>query len=268
MTMNHEFLAVNLEYEMLKEGLTRAGNVCLGYWRQGAIASIQKDSIHSVVTEADLKSQSILVDWMRKMYPQTQIMSEESVNANPSADFWTIDPLDGTSHFERGLEGWSISAARVVKGEVLTAVTYAPVANEFFYASRDEGAFVNGRRMRVSTIDNLKDGVINVGHRTVRTDEDGRVRELLKKVRTMWTTGSTTLVLANLAAGRLDISLQEEQSFWDIAAGILLVNEAGGKFTNREGSEEFDISGARTHQNDIVVTNGILHEDILEQFSS
>lgn len=252
------------EYEMLQTGFQTTGRELLKIWRKDKLAVVQKESIHSIVTEADLTSQTILVNWIKQLYPKSEILSEESNNSVKGSDFWIIDPLDGTSHFERGLEGWSISGARVVNGEVVSGVTYAPIANEFFYAEKGKGAFVNGVRLCVSDTEALKDSTINAGHRTVRIDQEGKVKLLLQNTRTMWTTGSTALVLANLAAGRLDIALQEEQSFWDIAAGTLLIREAGGKFTNRQGSEEFDMSGKRTHQNDIVVTNGILHDAVLE----
>ena len=263
-----EFNNLVPEYEMYKTGFQTAGRECLKLWRRGQIAVMQKESIHSIVTEADLKSQGILVDWIKQLHPDAKIVSEEMENEEPGSDFWIFDPLDGTSHFERGLDGWSISGGRISNGEVVVGMTYAPVSGDFFFAEKGKGAYFNGQKMSVSATEQLKDGIINVGHRTVREDNEGKIKDLLNSTRSMFVTGSTALALANLAAGRLDVALHENQSFWDIAAGSLMIREAGGQFTNRQGSQDFDMSGKKATQNCIIATNGLLHQAVSDRLAA
>lgn len=257
----HESLRVTPEYERLQSGIRGAGDELLKkYWRNSTPMKItQKESIYSIVTEADIVSEKILLS----LFQGEEVLSEESPRKIDSSDFWVMDPLDGTSFFERGLEGWSISLAHVINGEVQLGMTFAPVEDELFYAKTGEGAFLNGKRITVSSTNSLKDSLVNISQAVIRTDEKGLIRKLITDTRALWSTGSTACALGNLAAGRIDVAIHQNQAFWDIAAGIVLVKEAGGKLTNWGESQKFDMTGAQIPQNNILATNGHLHDPAL-----
>lgn len=258
---NTESLKIIPEYEKLQSGIRRAGDELLKkYWRNAVPLEVtQKESIYAIVTEADKVSEAILLDLL-----QGEVLSEESPRKINSSDFWVVDPLDGTSFFARGLEGWSISLAHVRNGEVELGLTFAPVENELFFAKTGEGAFLNGKRIGVSTTENLKDSLVNISQAAIRTDDKGSIRRLIADTRALWSTGSTARALANLAAGRIDVAIHQNQAFWDIAAGIVLVKEAGGKLTNWQENQEFDMTGAQVSQNHILATNGHLHNSVVK----
>lgn len=257
----HETLQITPEYERLQSGIRRAGNELLtSFWRKSTPMEVtQKESIHSILTEADIVSEKILLDLLQG----EEVLSEESPRKINSPDFWVIDSLDGTSFFARGLEGWSISLAHVKNGEVDLGMTFAPVENELFYAKVGEGAFLNGKRINVSSTKNLKDSLVNISQAVIRTDETGSIRKLIRNSRSLWSTGSTARALANLAAGRIDVAIHQNQAFWDIAAGIVLVKEAGGRLTNWQESQKFDMTGAQIPQNNILATNGHLYDSVM-----
>lgn len=262
----HESLRVTPDYEKLQSGIRMAGNELLRkYWRSSTPMKItQKESIYAIVTEADKVSEEILFNVLQG----EEILSEESPRKIDSSDFWVMDPLDGTSFFARGLEGWSISLAHVKNGEVDIGMTFAPVEDELFYAKIGEGAFLNGKRIGASSTRAIKDSLVNISQAVIRNDEKGSIRRLISDTRSLWSTGSTARALANLAAGRIDIAIHERQAFWDIAAGIALVREAGGRFTNWEKSQKFDMTGAQIPQNNILATNGHLHDSALTYLNS
>lgn len=258
---NSASLRITPEYERLRSVMLMAGDELLKkYWRSFApLKAIQKESIHAIVTEADKASEKILLDSLRG----EEVLSEESPSKIESLDFWITDPLDGTSFFARGLEGWLISLAHVRNGKVELGMTFAPVEDELFYAKTGEGAFLNGKRIRVSSTKSLKDSLVNISQAVIRTDEAGSIRKFISDTRSLWSTGSTARALANLAAGRIDIAIHQDQAFWDIAAGIVLVKEAGGRFTNWEESQRFDMTGEQVPQNHILATNGHLHSSVV-----
>lgn len=257
----HESLKITPEYEKLQLGIRRAGDELLRkYWRSSAPLEVtQKESIHAIVTDADKASEEILLTLLQG----EEVLSEESPRKINSSDFWVMDPLDGTSFFARGLEGWSISLAYVRNGEVELGLTFAPVEDELFYAKVGEGAFLNGKRIMTSSTKNLKDSLVNISQAVIRTDEKGSIRRLISDTRSLWSTGSTARALANLAAGRIDVAIHQDQAFWDIAAGIVLVKEAVGKLTTWQGSQKFDMTGAQISQNNILATNGYLHDSVV-----
>jgi len=249
----------NGEIEILQEGLKRAGEIVLGYWRHAPPVR-QEKTRHSTVTEADLASERFLIDWIKKHFPHDDILSEESPH-EVGPRFWTIDPIDGTSSFQRGLEEWSIALARVNNGKVDIGMIYAPAKKELFYAKDKQEAFLNGKKISVSNADNLRYSLIYIGYDALRADEKGTVWNMVRKTGRLWTIGSTSLALAYLAAGRIDVVIQKAQPAWDFSAGLVLVREAGGKFTTWKDQEQFDFSSSKN--NDILATNDLLHPQVL-----
>lgn len=248
--------------DILSDGIIQAGRRCKESWGNQEVG-VPKESHHSVVTKTDLISEGSLIDWFGKHFPLPVLSEESFENFVPPEDnsYLIIDPLDGTSAHANGLPDWSVSGVYVEKGSILLATTYAPVQDEVFTAVLGDGVYSNGKKVTVSQKDKLQVATINLGQRVIREDDEGWTRRLIKDSRTLWVPVSTALCLANLASGRLDVALQKSQSIWDIAAGQLLVTEAGGEFINWRGERMLDFSGART--NNIFASNAILHNVVL-----
>lgn len=248
------------EFEIIKQGLYRAGEIALRFWKT-AISAEQKESIYSIVTDADREVEEFIKKLIKDNFSDYDILAEESP-AKVGPKFFTIDPIDGTSFFQRGLPDWSISIARVSNGAVDFGATYSPVFKEFFHANLRGGAYLNGERINVSDVSFLKDSIINLGQLVTRTNLSGSIPRLMSDSRSQWMTGSTALALANLAAGRIDGSIQQDQSFWDISAGIVLIREAGGMATSWRNEDKFDLTGKTV--NNFLASNGKLHQDLLK----
>ena len=291
----HETLQEKSEFERLISSevqkasalLVRVGDqVREMYWRKGTLGVKEKESHHSIVTQADSISQELLKDGLDDIFPQCVIIAEEE---DKSADqrrealsralsegklILTLDPLDGTSFFEAGLSDWSMSAAGIEEGRVTWGIIYAPAHRdggehgELYVAEVGKGAYFNGKRMYGSQKTGLKRNIGNIAHRHLRTKEDYNQfgQELLVNMQSLWVTGSTAYVLANVAAGRLGFAVHPEQSFWDFAAAIPMVGETDGKLTDLEGrSDQFDMSGARVSRNTIVAAgNEYVHDLVLK----
>jgi myo-inositol-1(or 4)-monophosphatase len=190
------------------------------------------------VTNADLKSDRILKEELLRARQTYSLLSEETseiVGENPSCK-WIIDPLDGTVNYMHGFPHWAVSVALEKDGEIVAAVTYDPVKNEMFQAEKGSGAFLNDRKIRVSGKRDPSGLLITFG--TLNNDVLPRVLALAPSIRK---TGSMTLNMAYLAAGRTDVTYSPPNpNKWDMAAGILLIKEAGGVIINRNGEPTSD----------------------------
>jgi myo-inositol-1(or 4)-monophosphatase len=235
----------------------------LKYWKQGVSAQVKTD-FYDIRTEADLAVEEFLETSLRSVYPLFTIIEEESGGVE-SSNLLTIDPIDGTNAFERGMEDWCLAIAKIVNGQPIAGVIAAPARRtlEIYAAYTGYGAYLNGEPITVSRIETTKEGTITAGHRSVWQDEDDSLRRLTGQFRQLWLPASTSLVLANIARGRVDVAVVQDQPIWDIAPGFVLVREAGGKATLWNGNEQLDISGNST--NNILVTNGLLHEQVSRQ---
>lgn len=251
------------ETKLLLKILNNAGEIGMSYWRKNLSATV-KESHHSIVTEADLSIEAFLIKELKRHFPDHDILSEESPKT-VSEPFFVVDPLDGTSFFHRGLSDWTITFARVDK-DIEFGATYSPVLGELYHARSGYGAYLNDKPIRVSSTSSINEALVNVGHGVLRSDESGKIKILLRDIRTNWTTGSTAFTFANLAAGRIDAVIQKNQAFWDIAAGIVLVREAGGIVTTWNNKSIFDHSGATV--NNVLGTNGQLHKYHLESLQA
>jgi myo-inositol-1(or 4)-monophosphatase len=196
------------------------------------------------VSAADRKAEEILVKELQKARPEIGFLLEEGgeiQGSDPSQRF-IIDPLDGTTNFLHGIPQFAVSVALEKNGQLMAAVVYNPVNDELFTAERGQGAFLNDRRIRVAARQRLNDCVIGTGvtHRG-KGDHDLFGREL-KSVQTevagIRRLGAAALDLAYIAAGRLDGFWERDLKPWDIAAGILLIREAGGYVTDLNGRDD------------------------------
>ena len=203
---------------------------------------ISQKRANDFVTEIDHASEDAIIDTLLTAYPQHGILAEESGSSlgNPRADHvWIIDPLDGTTNFIHGFPVYCVSIALAVAGRVEQAVVYDPTRNDLFTATRGRGAFCNERRIRVSKRTRLSESLIATGFPYRKGDDfDGYLRlmgELMRHTAGLRRPGAAALDLAYVAAGFSDGFFETGLKPWDVAAGSLLVTEAGGLVGNFTG---------------------------------
>jgi myo-inositol-1(or 4)-monophosphatase len=203
---------------------------------------------HDFVTNIDHEAEQIVIETLKEKYPDHLITGEESgSNDNKDAEWeWVIDPLDGTTNFTRQIPHFCVSIACLHKGKIEHAVVIDPIREEEFVASRGKGSTMNGRRIRVSELERLDGAVITTGGRDRHEFVDQEIeviRQLMSDRAFTRQPGSAALDLAYIAAGRIDGMWMRGLARWDIAAGALLVTEAGGLIGDFEGGANYMKSG-------------------------
>jgi myo-inositol-1(or 4)-monophosphatase len=215
------------------------------------------------VTAADRKAEEVLREELAKARPGYGFIGEESGRheGSDATHLWIVDPLDGTTNFLHGIPHFAISVALEREGALVAGLIYNPATDEMFLAERGKGAFLNDTRLRVAGRRRLGDSVISCGLPHLgRGDLELNRREMAavqEKVAGLRRFGSAALDLAWIAAGRFDGYWERGLSPWDMAAGILLVREAGGYVTDLQGKETMLTSG------DIIAGNETIHRDLL-----
>ena len=207
---------------------------------------ISQKQVNDFVTEVDHASEQAIIDTLLGAYPDHAIWAEESgkTQGQQGSDFvWIIDPLDGTTNFIHGFPVYCVSIALAVKGKIEQAVVYDPTRNDLFTATRGRGAFMNERRIRVSKRTDLRQCLISTGFPFRPGDNFNAylrlMGEVMQRTAGLRRPGSAALDLAYVAAGFTDAFFETGLSPWDVAAGSLLVQEAGGLVGNFTGESEF-----------------------------
>ena len=225
----------------------RAGNVINRATRNLDVLTVRTKAAHDYVSEVDQEAERTIVETLRSAYPEHAILAEEG-GASGSSDYvWIVDPLDGTTNFLHGFPQYAVSIALMHRGVITQAVVYDPNRNDLFTASRGRGAYLNEHRIRVSRRARLSESLIGTGFpfRQFKHLDTylAILREVMQKAPGVRRAGSAALDLAYVAAGRLDAFWEFGLSPWDIAAGALLVIEAGGLIGDLEGNEDYLKSG-------------------------
>lgn len=222
-----------------------AGQIILRYMNRLDSLEVIEKQRHDYVSEVDKLAEAEIIRELRRAYPRDAILGEESGQIGKSRNVWTIDPLDGTHNYLRGFPHFSVSIALVENGEPVVGVVYDPLRDELFTASKGDGAFLNDRRIRVGKRDGLGGALLVTGfpyrQRRHLDAQMAMTRALLNEAEDIRRTGSAALDLAYVAAGRVDGYFEIGLYAWDMAAGCLLVREAGGRycdFTGRDGIPE------------------------------
>jgi myo-inositol-1(or 4)-monophosphatase len=232
--------------------------------RLGAAKIMTKGAI-DLVTEADLASENLIIERIRSHYPQHGILAEESgevvLSGGKRIEWkWIIDPLDGTTNYAHGYPCFCVSIALEHEGVIEIGVVYDPVRDEMFAAERGNGATLNDRQIRVSSVEELSSAMVctgfpyNVRERPNFTRDFANFTMAAQAVRR---DGSAALDLAYDACGRFDGFWEDGLSPWDIAAGMLLIEEARGKVTN------FDNQPLSIYTLKVLASNGLVHDDML-----
>ncbi len=211
------------------------------------LLTVRSKRDNDFVSEVDTLAEQAIVDTLLEAYPEHAILAEERGRQGESEHLWIIDPLDGTTNFLHGFPQFAVSIGYLYRGVLTHAVVYDPSRNELFTASRGAGAFLNDRRIRVSKRQKLKESLIGTGFpfRDFSHLESYLkiFRDLLPQTAGLRRPGSASLDLAYVAAGRFDGFWEAGLSPWDIAAGALLVLEAGGLIADFQGEERYLDSG-------------------------
>jgi myo-inositol-1(or 4)-monophosphatase len=234
-----------------------AGRILLE--RYGRTHTVTKKGDINLVTEADLASEQLIIERIRSHFPKHAILAEESGSAvvDGSSEWkWIIDPLDGTTNFAHGYPCFAVTIACERNGEIIVGVTHDPTRNETFAAERGKGATLNNKPIRVSDTDELGNALIVTGFPYDFKKRENFSRHLttfLLKSRGVRRDGSAAIDMAYVACGRFDGFWEEGLNPWDMAAGVLLIEEAGGQVTGYGGSE-FDI-----YNPPVLATNGFIH---------
>lgn len=240
-----------------------AGTMALDYQKKGFKVK-SKGSHTNLVTEADKACEALIIKTIKSNFPEHSILSEESDPIIGKSEYkWIIDPIDGTSNFSRGIPLFSISIAIIKNGKPIIGVVEVPALGESFWAKEGEGAYLGSKRLYVSQTSEIKNSMMATGF-PYRRDHPrfAKNMELFKAfyepslgVRRF---GSAALDLCYVAAGRFDGFWEYDLEPWDIAAGKIILEEAGGMVTNMDGST------LNPKQQNILATNGLVHSEMIK----
>lgn len=239
-----------------------AGQILMAWF--GRLENVELKGSIDLVTDADRAAEAHLVEALGTLFPEAAILAEEgSGHDTTSAYRWLVDPLDGTTNFAHGYPVFCVSLGLEFEGEVVLGVVHDPTRNETFAAERGQGATLNGEPLAVGKRDAISHALLMTGFPyDVHHDERnnlGHFMAFMKQARALRRDGSAALNLAYVAAGRVDGYWEEKLNPWDLAAGSLLVTEAGGCVSDYAGGATFLVEG------NVVAANPELHRVLLEQ---
>ncbi len=244
------------------ETAREAGQILLEKF--GRDIDIHKKGEINLVTEADLASEKLIVEKIKSYYPKHSILAEESGEAildGESKWKWIIDPLDGTTNYAHGYPCFCVTIALEHEEEIVIGVTFDPTRDELFSAEKGQGASLNGKPISVSKTDVLMDSLLVTGFPydiSLRENFASNFTKMLLGSRAVRRDGSAAIDLAYVACGRFDGFWEEGLNPWDVAAGVLLVTEAGGQVSYYDGSE-YSI-----YKPPICASNGFIHQEMLD----
>lgn len=241
--MHHPYVNIAIEAAL------SAGKAALQHFDRLDRLTLTEKSKQDFVSEADLHAEKIIIQTIKTAYPDHSILAEESGQDDTKSDYrWIIDPIDGTFNFIHGIPHFCVAIGIEIKGKIEHGVIFDPIRQELFTATRGRGAYLNNKRIRVSSTQQLSNSVIatNIPHaKDSSSYQDylnvfGACLSACSRIRHA---GSAALDLAYLAAGRFDGYWAHGLRYWDIAAASLLVSEAGGLLSDFSGSEKYLESG-------------------------
>ena len=230
----------------------------------GKIKHVEQKIGAGIVTEADKKAEKKIISMVKTSFPHHAILAEESgIYEKKSASYkWIIDPLDGTTNFVHQLPLFCVSIGVEREGEIVLSVILNPLTQDIFTAEKGKGAFCNKKRISVSPCSKIEDALFITGFSyqsgMMVQEELLRLEPFLQKTRGIRRSGSAVWDFYQVAQGHFDGFWEKHLSPWDVAAGLLLVQEAGGKVSRYDGSP------ATAYDHEILASNGILHEKIVD----
>jgi len=248
--------------EVLLKATKEAGKIILQYF-DGAFKIDHKEGINNLVTEVDRHAEDKIITVISASYPYHSIISEEVGELIQDSDYkWIIDPIDGTVNFAHGIPLCCVSIGLIHKGEIILGAVYNPMMNELFFAEKGKGATLNGNPIKVSSKNNFKTAFLVTGFPYKWPDGPEHPIKVFERmileglpIRRL---GSAAIDLCWVACGRFDGFWEYNLQAWDVAAGYLIVKEAGGRITDFNGVD------AEVFAKETLATNGLIHEAMLE----
>lgn len=250
--------------ELAKSSALEAGKIITENF--GERLEVDHKGKYDLVTKMDRKSERYIVDSINERFPDHDIVTEETDLEKTGSDYvWYIDPISGTTNYAHSLPVFSVSIGLTYKDEVIVGAANDPLRKELFYASKDDGAFLNDEKIHVSNVKELKDSVLGT---SFSYDEEERkinlqhFNKLMPNVQGLRRSGSVAVDLPHVACGRMDGFWAIHLKPWDLAAGKLIVKEAGGKVTKLNGDKH------HVKESYIMATNGEIHDEMIELLNS
>ena len=225
---------------------------------------VSKKGPSDFVTNSDFKAEKLIIDELKKARPKYSIVSEESgvENNKDKSNSWIIDPIDGTVNFLHGIPHFAISIALKSNNEIVSGLIFDPIKNEMFFAEKGNGSFLNNSRIRVSNKKKIEDSLLVTGGPKFKSKKKEKIFQEYVEISKIVNApirkfGSAALDIANVACGRFDGYWQWELNYWDIAAGIIILKEAGGFIEFIESNEKNSL------KKNIIATNSKIHQELM-----
>jgi myo-inositol-1(or 4)-monophosphatase len=220
-----------------------------------------------LVTEADRASEKLVVERLRSHFPSHAVVAEEGGGHESASEYrWYVDPLDGTTNFAHGFPFFNVTLGLTRAGETIAGVVYDPTRQEIFTAERGSGAYLNHRRIHVSGAPHVNESLASTGFPSRKRHHNINIHfyyQLAMASHGVRRTGSAALDLAYVSCGRLDFFWEFGLKPWDMAAGTLLVQEAGGRISDMQGAAH-----SLTQSDHLLADNALLHDEILQSFAA
>lgn len=258
----HSFMDLNKIGQKAKNITITVGDFIKNEITKIGSNDVETKSLNSLVTYVDKEAEKQLVKQLSELIPESGFIAEEGTSDKKGKYNWIIDPLDGTTNFIHGLPMYSVSVALAKENEILIGIVYLPVLNECFYALKNEGAFLNDLKISTSSKTLLSDTLIATGfpyYDYGKMDAYSEIlKEFMQKTRGIRRMGSAAIDLAYVACGRFDSFYEYSLNPWDVAAGSLIVQEAGGTVS------DFKNKGEYLHGKEIIASNPAIHNRVFD----
>jgi myo-inositol-1(or 4)-monophosphatase len=252
-----------MSYLETAAGIARDAGALLARYFERRVP-VERKGEYDLVTEADRASEALVVERLRSHFPSHAILAEEGGGVESASEYrWYVDPLDGTTNFAHSYPVYAVSMGLERGGEAIAGVVYDPVRDEMFAAERGGGAYLNNRRMRVSGTRRLGDALLSTGFPNLKRSGSYNIHfyhQLAMATHGVRRSGSAAIDLAYVACGRLDGFWEFGLAPWDMAAGRLIVAEAGGRYSDMDGGPHHLLS---PH---LMADNGRIHDELLALF--
>ena len=256
--------SVELEFvPRMAEIAREAGVLLMEFFRRRVKIEYKGDA--DLVTEADRSSEKLILQRIRAYWPDHEVIGEEGARIETGGDYrWYVDPLDGTTNFAHGFPVFCVSLGLTFRGKRNAAVLYDPTRDELFAAEFGKGAYLNGQKIEVSKTAKLGQSLVSTGFPSHKRHKNPNIyfyHQLTLRTHGVRRAGSAALDLASVACGRFDGFWEFNLNAWDTTAGILIVEEAGGKVTGFQG-QPLEIT-----DRDVMASNGLIHADLVNEFT-
>lgn len=251
---------MSISTTVVEKLIREAGAIAMNHFENLSSLAVNKKRSRDLVTEADVAVEAYLQEALGNEYPQYGFWGEESGQTADQSSRWIVDPIDGTHSFAKGQYFWSISVALEIDGELQFGAVYAPALDDYYFAEKGKGAFKNGRAVQVSDETQLSESMVATGFACLRSylqeNNLARFNRIAEVTTGQRRFGSAAMDLCLVADGQVDAYWEQELNLYDVAAGALIVKEAGGSITDFKGQDGID-------PKQILATNGILLEQLL-----